>query len=162
MKNFNHAFIMRGIPGSGKSLTAEKLAMSAGKGHFVIRDCIKYLETDDDILAAIHSTDQYFYDDNGVYNWDARFLGRNHQRNFYAFKDSVELGIPVVICDNTNITLWSYRKYVKVATDNRYVVSIVEIPMPPIDVAAERNTHGVPKEIIENMVKKWEPWKGSI
>jgi len=54
---------MRGIPGSGKSTTAKKLAGETGK---------------------IHSTDNYFMVD-GVYQFNPKNLSENHEANFKAF-----------------------------------------------------------------------------
>ena len=74
------AYILRGVPGSGKTTLAKTLAGSGG---------------------VIHSTDEYFMED-GVYRFTHEKLVEFHNRNFTAFKESVLAGIPVVVCDNVN------------------------------------------------------------
>lgn len=165
------AFIMRGIPGSGKSTTARKLAESHGPGEFWSDSGIIYYgkpESRDpdtwdlipaEIGATIHSTDEFFMED-GVYRYIPKLIGKNHRKNFLAFRDSVEAGVPIVICDNTNTTLWEFLKYLKEARSNGYVTSVVTMPHPKIDVAVERNTHDVPRDVIKTMLKRWEAWTG--
>jgi len=70
----NIAYIMRGVPGSGKSTVAKQLK---GRG-------------------AIYSTDNYFCKE-GVYRFDPTLLVRYHRENLEAFSFAVKHGIPVVI-----------------------------------------------------------------
>ena len=58
---------MRGIPGSGKSTTAKKIAGETGK---------------------IHSTDNYFMVD-GEYRFDPKKLKENHEANYNAFCEDI-------------------------------------------------------------------------
>ena len=132
----NMVWIMRGVSGSGKSTYAEFLASENG---------------------VIHSTDSYFYDSNGTYMFNPNRLKEYHRRNFFAFINSLEKGIPVVICDNTNIKHWHYEKYVKVAQAVGYTVKILAMDHPKIDVAAKRNIHNVSVEIISRQIREWEP-----
>lgn len=128
-------YIMRGIPGSGKSTVAEQLAGKDG---------------------VIHSTDSYFCK-SGEYKYNPKQLWIYHQCNLRAFTKSVEKGIPVVICDNTNPRHADYRLYAKVAKEHGYIVAIVTLPHPDLKVAAKRNKHDVPLEKLEKIVKSWEP-----
>lgn len=142
----NFCFIMRGIPGSGKSTVAEKILRSSlgdGPGGFLIR-------------GRIHSTDSYFYNEYSEYKFDPSRLGEFHAANLQAFKESLAKGLPVVICDNTNTQRWEYQKYLDAAEEAGYIVSIVTLPHPPVEVAAERNSHGVPAEVIQRMLDRWE------
>jgi predicted kinase len=196
--NYEHSFayIMRGIPGSGKSTSAHRLALTAAfqkVGHYnpidqiheLLIDGVHYFSVapqdegweyqpienhieNEFVVATIHSTDNFFLVDTdgsgnllecGEYRFNPREIGRNHQKNQNAFKKSIEQGIPVVICDNTNTTLWEFKKYLRTARRAGYITSVVTMPHPPIDIAVERNTHGVPREAIEKMLRRWEPWK---
>ena len=125
-----HCFIMRGIPGSGKSTTAKLIAGETGH---------------------IHSTDNYFMVD-GEYKFDPKLLKDNHEKNFKAFCADIEAGHPLVILDNTNTCKWEFEKYKKVAQEHGYIISIVENLHPTIEESMARNTHGVPAEAIQRMV----------
>ena len=127
-------YIMRGIPGSGKSTMARKLAGSTGK---------------------IHSTDDYFMK-NGEYVFEPKDLRRNHQLNFEAFKADLALGVSPVIVDNTNTQRWEFQNYVEAAEAAGYEVEVVNIPHIDPKLAAQRNTHGVPEEAIRRMLSRWE------
>ena len=158
------AFLLGGVPGSGKSSVARSIACTetAGDGDFLTGDfwtdkSVTYygLKGQDYICAAIHSTDEYFMKD-GEYKFNPRQLGIFHNANFKAFRSSCEAGIQVVICDNTNTTRKEWKKYAKCAEGHGYIVAHVTMPHPHPDVAAERNTHGVPKEAIERMIRRWD------
>lgn len=126
--------IMRGIPGSGKSTRARELVGDTG---------------------VIHSTDEYFMKD-GTYLFDATRIGLYHRLNFEAFVRSLEAGTSPVIVDNTNIRRRDFKRYVKAAGEAGYDVVEEVIPMPSIDVAVERNTHGIPREAIQRMIDRWQ------
>jgi len=162
MAELNKAFIMRGIPGSGKSTVAESLALSAGPGEFILIDGIKYLISGEDKIAAIHSTDAFFLNEKGEYVYDRRMIGANHGKNFKAFSDSIDVGLAVVICDNTNTALREYRRYMRKAKRAGYIVSVVTLEHPSVQVAVDRNTHSVPEDVIKRMINRWEPWNGKV
>ncbi len=132
MKKF--AYIMRGVPGSGKSTVAKQLAGDVG---------------------VIHSTDELFYGD-GDYKFEGEKLKEYHQKNFNAFKKSLEEGIPIVICDNTNIKKWEYERYQKTAEELGYIVAIVTLPHPDPKLAEERTKHDVSEETIRRRIEAWE------
>jgi hypothetical protein len=160
----NLAYIMGGVPGSGKSTAAREIAQSGriDGGVFWTENSVTYYgspatdDTDAVIVAAIHSTDQYFMQD-GEYKFNPRQLGIFHNANFKAFRKSCEAGIPIVICDNTNTTRKEWNKYAACADNRGYIVAHVTMPHPKPSVAAERNSHGVPLDAINRMIKRWEP-----
>jgi predicted kinase len=131
------AIIMRGISGSGKS-TVAKMISEAFNG-------------------SVHSTDSYFIGESGVYSFDPKKLGENHTLNQQAFKNSLSTGVPVVICDNTNVKNWEMEAYVKVAKDAGYWIVYMTMPHPDPKVAVKRNSHGVPEFAINKMIENWEP-----
>ena len=136
MSNHRVAYIMRGVSGSGKSTLAQQLAGANG---------------------IIHSTDSYFYDSNGDYQFDPSLLRENHQKNYTAFCDSLETH-DVVIVDNTNTQEWEYEGYVRKAEASSYqVVYVVLKPsLRDAQVYADRNTHGVPLDAIQRQIARFE------
>ena len=142
-----YAYIIRGIPGSGKSTVAKKIA----DGHRADASM-----NDADARCSIHSTDDLCMVD-GEYQFDAELAPARHAQNLENFKESLAMGIPCVIVDNTNVSQAQYGPYVHAARDEGYSVAFVELPHPPPLVAANRNTHGVPMEVITKMILHWEP-----
>lgn len=131
--------IMRGIPGSGKSTMADILAAGASKRGYI---------------ARIHSTDDLCYV-NGEYQWSAELAHERHKKNLENFKESLELGINMVICDNTNIKWRDYKAYEQEAKAHDYDVIHINMPMINPKEAAERTTHNVPVDVIERMMMNW-------
>jgi predicted kinase len=63
----------------------------------------------------------------------------------------------IIVVDNTNIRQWEYENYVFLAEINGYNINIVEIPITETaEVYHERNTHGVPLEVIQRMMDEYE------
>lgn len=161
MNKIKRAYIMRGIPGSGKSTAAIELASLCGTiDERDIFENVIYHSKDGSIFSAIHSTDTFFYNKNGEYIFEPWKLGHFHSLNFKKFKKSLEDNIPIVICDNTNILRSEYKKYLEAAEYYGYFTSLVVMPHPSIEVAVERNTHKVPEEAITKMINKWEGYNG--
>lgn len=130
----NIVYIMRGIQGSGKSTVARQLAGERG---------------------VIHSTDNFFMV-NGQFQFNPKKLQEYHDANFKAFCQSLRAGIEIVICDNTNSQPWHFDRYVKAAEDAEYMVAFVIMPHPDPAVAAKRNIHNVPEEVIRRTLKEWK------
>lgn len=139
-------YILRGLPGSGKSRKARKLVEKYPSDFY-----------------AIHSADSYFMkrDCQGdmVYTFDPKKLGIYHHLCFMSFKRSIESGKNRVILDNTNIKKSEYNRYVKVAEEYGYkvIVKVVgKFTEKYIERYAERNEHNVPIEKIRQMAEKFE------
>jgi|GEM_PF-2329737 len=128
-------YIMRGVPGSGKSTVAREIAHPDG---------------------IIHSTDSKFYDEHGEYVFDPKRLKEYHDENFDDFCKSLDAGVPIAILDNTNVQSWHYERYVEAAEKAGYAVRIIEMLFPDPEEAAQRNEHNVSKETIERMIMAWE------
>lgn len=134
------AYIMRGVPGSGKSTMVQRLI--AGESS-----------------VAVHSTDSYFMVD-GTYVFDGKKLQEYHDRNRAAFEQSLRDGVEVVVCDNTNVRVAHMLPYIQMARRHGYTVRVIEMPHPTAAVAAGRNTHGANQQGIQRMLDSWEPWQG--
>jgi tRNA uridine 5-carbamoylmethylation protein Kti12 len=131
-------YIMQGVPGSGKSTTARRIADS-------YNHCVN------PPYAIVASTDDYFYDANGVYQFNPRKLGENHKMNLERAIDFMCRGF-VVIVDNTNIHAWEAKPYVQFAVENNIPVCFVRVTGDP----SWKSTHGVPEAAIEKMKKEME------
>ena len=140
----NEFIIMRGLPGSGKSTLAKQLAGETGKQF---------------------ASDDYFMDEQGNYNFDIDKLPQAHQWNYDRIEDAIKEGISPVIVDNTNVTMedLTYLKpYIKLAMSKGYSIRIEEPNTPwfknmDIDELTRKNSHGVPREVIEDKVNNWVP-----
>jgi 2',3'-cyclic-nucleotide 3'-phosphodiesterase len=145
-------FIIRGVPGSGKSTVAKAIARSY-PGMFVgTNPDTGYWSRD----YVIHSTDDLCMVD-GEYKFDNELAGERHEQNYQNFLGSLAKRVPCVIVDNTNVKVSQYAPYVEAAHDLAYTVVFVEMHHPALMVAVDRNTHGVPREVINQMMLDWEP-----
>jgi len=133
------AFIMRGVPGSGKTTTANFLAGSNG---------------------SVHSIDDLHVDPEGNFLWSDDKEHELYEKNFIEFVSSLDKSIPVVICDCINITKKDYFKYVNAASSRGYITSTVTMNPPAPEVAAIRNSHNVSKDQILEMYEAWTNGEG--
>jgi len=137
-------YILRGLPGTGKSTLAKNLR-------------------DSHTRARVFSTDSYFMVD-GEYLFDPKLLGKYHARNLADADDYMkrfkgeEHNHIMCIIDNTNTQHWEYEKYIQSAENNGFMVQIITIDWNAKDIPlyAKRNSHGVPEEAIYRMAARWE------
>ncbi|WP_394190853.1 AAA family ATPase [Pseudoalteromonas atlantica] len=139
-------FILRGLPGSGKSYYAQTLA-----DELVTGDQSQYL---------ICSTDDYFYDEQGEYKFDKFKLSQFHNLNLARFINALSQSIPLVIVDNTNIKKWEFIAYSQAAVALGYQVKEVivgEVKDKSMQhLYAKRNSHKVPLKMISKMAYMFE------
>ena len=136
----NKVFIIRGLPGAGKSNYVTLLTANLSPSDY-----------------AIHSTDHYFYSE-GSYMFNPRQLEQFHQQNQAAFGKSLQKKVPLVICDNTNIEAWQIDNYVTLAKKYNYEIEVVSIGFfkspQHQTLYASRNNHNVELGVIQSMAKK--------
>ena len=128
--------ILRGLPGSGKSVIARKLV---GNG-------------------IIHSTDDYLIK-NGKYEFDHDNIAKFHYFNLMDSIRSMKKGISPLIIDNTNIMAFHCINYVEQGKMYGYEIEVVEADTPwafDVEELVKRNSHNVPKETIIDMLQKYE------
>ena len=139
-------FILRGLPGSGKSYYAQTLA-----DELVTGDQSQYL---------ICSTDDYFYDEQGEYKFDKFKLSQFHNLNLARFINALSQSVPLVIVDNTNIKKWEFIAYSQAAIALGYQVKEVivgEVKDKSMQhLYAKRNSHKVPLKMISKMAYMFE------
>ena len=137
--------ILRGCPGSGKSSLAKDLQREYGD------------------RCVVQSTDNYFMkfvDERPTYCFDPNLLHRYHTKNLqHSTINMASEACQVVVIDNTNTTFKEMKPYVLVALILGLDIEIKE-PNTPWKFDAEelfkKNTHGVPLESIQKMLKRWE------
>lgn len=120
--------LMSGVPGSGKSTLVREL----------YRD------------AKVCSADHHFTDSDGAYHFNPCLLGEAHAACMKRFIDGLEDGVDTIVVDNTNTTELELAPYVQVAAAYGVKAHIVTVLCDP-EVAAARNTHGVPVNAVKAM-----------
>jgi predicted kinase len=139
-------YICRGLPGSGKSTRAKAL----------LADLLRQGHT-----AVICSSDEYFVCPCcKAYSWAADRLSHAHAWCRARCMAAMEAGVEVVIIDNTNCTARECRDYVMFADQHDYAVVFLEPTTPwafDIDELARRNIHGVSRDGLERMLRRWVP-----
>lgn len=128
---------MSGIPGSGKSFQALKLAKRGNM--FIV------------------SADFYFLDK----PFDPTLLSRAHGECFKRAIDWVSKGWDIVV-DNTNLSAWEISPYSLLAQSLDTPFEIHRVECDP-EVAFARQTHGVPRNSFDRMVQQFNkrdylPW----
>ncbi|GAA5505792.1 hypothetical protein Rcae01_01239 [Novipirellula caenicola] len=102
-------YLMRGLPGCGKSHLARRLA--AGKG-------------------VVLETDQYFYsqvgDDPASYDYSEALLPAARQWNFERFRQAIRHAATPIVVDRGNGLNLETRRYVALAYEHGYRVELAE------------------------------------
>lgn len=130
---------MRGISGSGKSTQAKKIKEREG--------------------GVIYSTDEFFYDNQGNYNFKQEDLIPNHQKNVKRAYRAIQQGLSPLIIDNTHLKYEYAEPYVRMAHKYGYQVKVVEPNTPwafDKDELVKRNTKGTPEDKIQGMLNDYE------
>ena len=142
----NHVmFIMRGLPGSGKSTLVETIKSVYAKdamGDFVV--C---------------SADDFFMV-NGSYQFDISRISDAHEDCQNRMKEAVISRVRTIVIDNTNVMYWEMKTYIQTANREGYIVILVEPKTPwrlNAEILAKRNSHGVPRETLQKKVRSYLP-----
>jgi predicted kinase len=131
-------YIMRGVPGAGKSTLAATLV--PGDSH-------------------VFSADNYFVQPDGSYKWDKSKLDAAHKQCIAELEDACVAGMGPLVVDNTHTRRSEMTAALQVAERYGYEVRVLEL-LPPVTgqkfneyvtACAARNVHGVPRESIERM-----------
>lgn len=120
-------YIVRGLPGSGKSTFATKLARDKGIRHY--------------------EADQYFESD-GVYKFDPRKLGAAHQWCWSVTNAELSKDNSVVV-SNTFTQEWELVNYIDTALDAGAKVEVIQC------TGEWENIHGVPADKLAIMKSRF-------
>ena len=142
----NHVmFLMRGLPGSGKSTLVNAIKSVYAKN------------ATGDFLVC--SADNFFMID-GSYTFDASRLSDAHQDCQDRMKDAVISRLRTIVIDNTNVMYWEMKPYIQMANQEGYIVILVEPKTPwrlNVEILAQKNSHGVAREVLQKRVKSYNP-----
>ena len=121
-------YIVRGLPGSGKSTFAKSL----GGVHF--------------------EADMYFIDENGVYNFDLTKIKMAHNWCMIQTQKAMVDEEPKIVVSNTFTQEWEMDTYFKLAKENNYKVFSVVVE----NRHGGKNEHGVPEDKLQIMKDRFE------
>ena len=96
------------------------------------------------------SADHYFEGADGSYVFDRTKLHKAHRQCQSRFQQAVDSGVDTIIVDNTNTRGWERKLYVEAGQKAGYKVWLKVFKVNP-HVAATRNVHDVPLDVIKNM-----------
>lgn len=123
-------YIIRGVPGSGKTTLAYRLT--------------------DTVIEA----DDFFVDPDGVYRYDQKRIGEAHAHCQIRVLRAMAYGINRIAVSNTFTRCWELITYIEMAKALGYAVRVIRCQ------GTWQNTHGVPAEIVEAMRNRFEDWPG--
>jgi predicted kinase len=143
-KPLQQLFIMRGIPGSGKSTMAKSIVLNG------------VIHSTDDLVEATGDYRAFF--NKIIESGDWSELSRMHSKNLSNTIKSIKDGISPVVIDNTNIKANEAKAYVVAALEmgldeNNIQIHDVGTRGLTAEKLAESNTHGVPLDKIKSMME---------
>lgn len=161
-------YVMRGVPGSGKSTVAHSILRRhllangiTGPFDAIAPLCRGFILSTDDFFSRV---DEETGMETTVY--DMTQIKRNHERNRIRCEIAMELGISPVIVDNTNTCAWEMRPYVELAQSHGYNVIIKDVhekqeltfEVIKERIAGRRSSTGkdVPLAAVERLLKRYE------
>lgn len=139
-------FIVRGLPGSGKTTLAERMRLAG-------------------IVDVVYAADDY-HDSHGGFDW--RNIGAAHDWCQEVVKSDLGSSFAMygshrfisVAVANTFVTKGSIRPYIDIAANRGARVVVIDCydgGMSDSDLAA-KNVHSVPEATIAKMRRQWESW----
>ena len=124
----NKLFIIRGLPGSGKTTLAQKLLI-------------------DGIVSDVVEADHFMTDQQGNYKFDPNELQKCHQMCQMWTKYYLDKGRDVAVA-NTFTRKWEIIPYTKMGYSFEVIECKGKFP----------NVHNVSDQVIRQMANRWEKW----
>ena len=121
-------YIVRGVPGSGKTTLAKQLT------------------------ANVFEADHYFYDNDGNYNFIPSEIKEAHKECQQFVGYAMESGIQKIAVSNTFTQEWEMEPYFELAKKHGFNVFTIIVENRHGGV----NQHGVPEDKIEQMKNRFE------
>lgn len=121
-------YIVRGIPGSGKSTFAIQLT------------------------SNVFEADHYFIDDNGDYKFDFTKIKDAHADCQSNVESSMASSTPKIAVSNTFTQEWEMQPYFDLAKKYGYTVFTIIVE----NRHGGKNVHNVPENVIESMKNRFE------
>lgn len=122
-------FIIRGLPGSGKTTLANDLANLLNAKHY--------------------EADMYFTDRDGKYNFEPKLIKQAHEW-CYLNTTVALLEKHITIVANTFSQYWEYANYIDFCELYNFKYHIITCN------GKYKSIHNVPEQVIENMRDRWE------
>jgi predicted kinase len=119
--------LVRGLPGSGKTTLAKKLAAQFGYFHV--------------------EADMFMVNSAGIYEFDPKKLKFAHFECQLLTKGALDGGTKIIV-SNTFTQIWEMRPYLNMVHPSEVFILTCE--------NSYGNIHGVPQEKIEQMRARWE------
>lgn len=137
-------FVMRGIPGAGKSTMAKSIVLDG------------IIHSTDDLITATGDYRAFFA--RLIESGDFKDLSRMHSKNLSNAVKSMKDGVTRIVIDNTNIKANEPKAYVVAALEMGFDEENIHIfDVGTRDLSAEQlaesNTHGVPLDKIQMMMQ---------
>jgi predicted kinase len=126
--------LVRGLPASGKSTLARRLALAPS--------------------SAVFEADNFFIGADGVYRFDIARIAEAHKE---CISDAKASQATNVIVANTFTQRWEMNPYIDHAKSNNMTLTVITVQTDLTDEQlAARNLHGVPVNVIAMMRARFE------
>jgi len=127
--------LLRGLPGAGKSTLAKVI--------------LQFRETDE---PEVLSADDFFVNENGVYEFDVQKIKEAHQYCQFRCSERMRQQKAKIVVANTFTQEWEMDDYFKMAERYNYRVHTVIVE----NRHGNENVHGVPQDKLQQMKNRFQ------